>query len=192
MPVIPAVMVGMDKTVTELAKEKTAADRAFGKAFRAHLRTFEPLEISRFWEVVDQLQLHIGRRLSYGGVKDGAHNLICQEVYQATDEMSAWGDMARFLARYEDIKTRLSIKMDRLPGLDRGDDGFGDLIDSLPLAGPEVFIAIMADDVANGKQLDKAVIAHPLAKFILEGENYICMTFEKALKKSFVHVSRED
>ena len=71
---IPAVMVGMDKTVTQLAKEKTAADKAFGEAFRAHLRTFKPLDIDQFWGVITQLRKNLqGDR----GVKAAIHNLFC-------------------------------------------------------------------------------------------------------------------
>lgn len=187
-------MGGMDKTVIELAKEKAAADEVYGVAFRAHLRTFKPMDTSLFWEVIEKFSENISARLKYGsGVKDGAHNLLCELVYgnAEEDQMAAWEDMARFLACYELVTHNLSIKMADMPNLDRGDDGYGDLVDSLPLAGQKIVNAITEDDIANSKQLDKALADHPLGKFILEGENYICMSFEKVLLKAFVSVSRE-
>lgn len=186
-------MVGMDKTVIELAKEKAAADQAYESAICAHLRTFKPMDTGQFWKVIDQLQANIVKRLSHGGVKAAAHNLLCDQVYRHPEEeqMGAWEDMARFLACYEVVKNNLSIKMDDMPGLDRGNDSYSDLIDSLPLAGQKIMMAIIVDDIANGKQLEAALADHPLATFILHGENYVTMTFKQGLLKAFVSVSRE-
>lgn len=180
--------------VIELAKAKAQADKEYGEAFRAHLRVFKPLDDEEFWPILELFQGNVVSRLKYGnGVKEGAHNLLCELVYHRTgeDRMDAWENMARFLARYEQNTRRLSAKMNDMPNLDRGDDSYGDLLDSLPLAGKEIFDAIMGDDIANNKQLEKAFIDHPLGKVILHGENYVCMTFEKVLLKSFVSVSRD-
>lgn len=184
------------------AKAKAKADQEFGSAFRAEMHTFKALDIDMFWPVVDLLKAKIVSRVRYGtGVKDGCHNLFCALVYNSSsdtgikgwpeDMLGAWQNLARFITRYEEVKAVLSKKCWDMRGLERGDDGYGDLMDSLVLAGREVFDGIMGDDIATFKQLETALADHPLKDFILQGENYICMTFEKTLMKAFLSVARD-
>jgi len=203
----------MSDTVISLARAKAAADKEYEKAFRAHLRSFKPLDIDVFWQVLDRFQTEIINGEKAGrDIESAVHNLTCSLVYRSShgkaitgwpeDQMTAWESLARFLNRYEEVSLALSRKMSEMPNLDRSDDGYGDLMDSLPLAGKEIFTAIMEDDIANNKQLEAAFsaiprepgleyTAHPLKEFVLEGENYVTSTFEKALLKSFVHVTRD-
>jgi len=196
-------------TITELAATKTAADKAYGEAFRAHVNTFKPLDPELFWDIIDVFSEEIQSRLKYGSpVADAGHNMFCLFVYQSRScsdktvwpdsELLRWEQMARFLARYSEVQKDLCRKMRDMPNLDRGDDSYGDLLDSLPLAGRKVCSDIMEDNIANNKQLEAAFEGpgmdprHPLREFILHGENYITMKFEKVLMKSFLAVSRRD
>ena len=182
----------MSQTVIELARAKTAADTAYEQAFRAHLRSFKPLDTEKFWVILDQFKDEIIARVNRGtNVKDGAHNLMCRLVHNDDNPLKSWEDMVRFLSKYEEVSATLSKKCFEMKGLERGDDGYGDLMDSLPLAGRVVVDGIMSDDIANYRQLTKALAEHPLKKFILDGENYVHMTFERVLQKAFTSVTRD-
>jgi len=177
----------------QTAKALNEAKGAYGKAIRAEMASFQPMDIDTFWEVNAVYAKKIQQRRKYGtGVKDGSHNLMCEYVYSGDGtKKDGWESMVRFLARYEQVKCALSKKLNEMPGLDRGDDGYGDLMDSLPLAGKAVFDGLMGDDIANFKQLEKALDEHPLKDFILNGENYVCMTLGTAIEKAFLSAARD-
>jgi hypothetical protein len=182
--------------IIEKARAQFAANEAYEAAFRAHMHTFKPLDTETFWVVLDSLKDNLVSGLKAGRkVESEVHNLMCTFVHGSyrvapikdwpEDKMGRWENMVRFLRCYELVSHNLSIKMDRMPGLERGDDGYGDLMDSLPLAGREIVRAITEDEIANYKQLEKALVEHPLKKFVLGGENYVRMALEEKLKEQF-------
>ena len=77
-------------------------------------------------------------------------------------------------------------------GWERGDDGFGDLMDSLPMAGEQVYVEIKSGDffgededgneTVNISDLEKRVkeIVPHVADRIIHGENYWASTLEQA------------
>ena len=81
-----------------------------------------------------------------------------------------------------------------MPGVAKGDDGYGDWTDALPLGGREFVEGIMNDDIANYKQVDTALetCAPGLKTLIQEGENYIEMSFEDKLIDHFAYAVREE
>ena len=185
----------------QLAKARRETDEAYSKAFRATVRTLTPMTTEDFWKVIPFL----GERLEADRDVDAAmHNFMCNNVYQSYGECAepfedlsspvAWELAVRFLNKYEEIKSTLYKKCHDLRGLERGDDGYGDLMDSLPLAGQKIVDGLMNDDIATYKQLEKAFTGRDnaaTAKFILNGENYITMKLEEALEKAYLGVSRD-
>lgn len=181
--------------IIELAQASVKANDEYEQAMRLHLRSFNPLDLDQFWGAVADL----AKNMEHRSVEMSIHNWFCAFVYHSygkhgvegwpEDEMTSWEHAARFLARYEQVKVALAKKMNAMPNLGRSDDGYGDLMDSLPLAGEEVCTAIMEDDIANNKQLEAAFEDHPLKDFILHGENYVELKFMEKLRESFLSIA---
>lgn len=182
------------------AKARSEANEAYEKAFRSELRSLRPMDTEEFWETLPFLAENVETDRS---VDSAMHNFMCNVVYQSYGEHPAcfgelseynrWELACRFHNKYEEIVSTLSKKCWEMKGLERGDDGYGDLMDSLPLAGREVVDGIMNDDIANYKQLQKALAAHPKrGEYILNGENYIASSLERALQKALLSVVRRD
>jgi hypothetical protein len=183
----------------DLAKARRDSNKAYETAFRKEVRSLKPMDTEEFWEVIPALAV----LLTEGRDVDSAmHNFMCNAVYQSYGDCPApfedlsspvaWELMVRFLNKYEEVKRSLSKKCHDLRGLERGDDGYGDLMDSLPLAGVDVVHGLMVDDIATYKQLEEAFTLkndQPLKKFILDGENYITMKLEEALQKAYLSTS---
>jgi hypothetical protein len=181
----------------ELLKQARAThevEKAYSDAFRKNKWTLKPLDAEMFWVIVDSLRDNLVSGLAAGRrVESEVHNLMCTYVHGSysrskidgwpEEKLPRWENMVRFLVKYEEMKATLSKKMYDMKGLERGDDGYGDLMDSMPLAGREVVDGIMNDDIANYKQLEKALADHPLKDFILCGENYVEMALEEKLKE---------
>lgn len=154
-----------------------------------------------FWQVIPSLAKRV---LSDRDIEPAMHNFMCNNVYQSYGDCAepfedlsspvAWELAVRFLNKYEEVKSTLHKKCYDLRGLERGDDGYGDLMDSLPLAGKDIVDGLMNDDIATYKQLQEAFTLkndQPLKKFILNGENYICMKLEEKLQEAYLAVSRD-
>lgn len=191
----------------QLAKAQRDSNAAYEKAFRKEIRSLKPMKLEEFWEVVPFV---VERVLKDNDVDSAMHNLMCNAVYQSYgkcppsfEDLSqpvAWELMVRFLNKYEEVKSTLHNKCSDLRGLERGDDGYGDLMDSLPLAGKEIVEGLINDDIATYKQLEAAFVTRNeigkvvslLQPFILNGENYITMKLEEALQSAYLSVSRND
>ena len=190
-----------------LALEASAIQARFETAARNYIRTARPavkMTDEVFWALVGRLVGEIAQfQKRHGGdaVKHACDELVRYECFnqvttfgrpmldesaEADITSKAWEKMALFARRYGELVAKLHHKLSDLPGLERGDDGFGDLCDSLPLAGAEVIKAIFNGDVANYEQLAAAVslpgtgLKRPIP-FILEGENYVRMMLDEAL-----------
>jgi hypothetical protein len=180
----------------ELAKARRESNKAYEVAFRKEIRSLTPMKLEEFWEVIPFLATRV---VSDNDVDSAMHNLMCNLVYQSYgkcppsfDDLSslvAWELVVRFLNKYEEVKSTLHKKCNDLRGLERGDDGYGDLMDSLPLAGKDIVEGLINDDIATYKQLEEAFTLkndQPLKKFILDGENYITMKLEEALQSAYL------
>jgi hypothetical protein len=182
----------------ELLKQARATHeikKAYGDAFCKNKWALKPLDTEAFWVVINSFRDNLVSGLAAGRrVESEVHNLMCSYIHGTygqpsvdgwpEEKLARWENMVRFLVKYEEVRDTLSKKMYDMKGLeDRGGDGYGDLMDSMPLAGREVVDGVMNDDIANYKQLEKALAEHPLKGFVLNGENYVRMTLEKVLKE---------
>ncbi len=190
-------------TLLEAAQAKNAADKAYRSAFISEMHTLKPMDDSPFLAVLDCLIAQVKESRSRGKDVESAMDsfragLIFGCGWGTTPpadwpdtKAKRWEAMARFGRRYEVLKATLSKLCYELKGLERGDDGYGDFIDSLPLAGRAVLDGLIQEDIANYKQLEKALADNPLKDFILNGENYIAMKMEEMLCEAYTQVARE-
>lgn len=197
--------------INELSKLGIAhrdAKAAYEKAARNYIRSVKPMSEAKFWPMVDVFAESLHRFIKIykrehkvgitefvrGHLFDAAHSCRCNIPKGGFGDyvMGQWHELVAFLAQYERQHVVAYNAMKNWEDLDRGDDGFGDLCDSMPLAGGDIFRALREGDIANAKQLTKALKAldekekHPGSKFILDGENYIRMFLEEALSDYFI------
>ena len=96
----------------------------------------------------------------------------------------------RFITTYKKLNSSM-YRIYKDVDMNRGDDSFGDLIDSLPLAGKNIVEKVLSKELMTVEKLENAVrkefgcdddvYPHKHASFILDGENYIIMRLVELL-----------
>lgn len=183
----------MDKpseSLFEVTRTYNAARKAFTNDVRDYINVADILEPDVFWVFVDCFATEFINQLQRGNggtVKSAIHNTLCR--LDRPEPLGVWLYAVKFLRLYIQMTRELSNKCWDMPGVSKGDDSYGDWMDALPLAGKAVFEGIMNDDIANYKQVTKAVTEHrpELLDVIMHGENYIQMRFEEKLIERFGH-----
>jgi hypothetical protein len=175
-----------------------ATRRVYNEAFREHFEhDITALPTGRFWQLAPVFSRWVYEfRFGYdrtNGVADAADEFFRQARVgdfrclpgEAVISYSLEEAM-RFAKRWTELRNRLYQPLFHVVA-GCSDDAYGDLLDSLPLAGQDVVeMAISGGytsdrhftqnvwDACRKRQLDE------LADFILEGENYIAMHLREA------------
>lgn len=129
------------------------------------------------------------------GVAQAARELFRQVC---TGEASwTWEEAAGFVKSYEQLKGRVGAAIAHL--FEFHGDGFGDLHDSLPLAGDAVVQRCLATHPRSARPrregfLDEAELTEAVkalgpqwGKLILNGENYVASSLESACMNCWLH-----
>jgi hypothetical protein len=184
----------------------------YDKAFRMLKITTPELQAADFWPMADAFRLTILRTMAYRaeGVSEAAAD---EFMRQASIGQSPW-DLAaavHFALSYDTYKRHAYAGGDKCRfSFDRGDDGYGDLMDSVVLLGREFnerlyagrFYDLPDFNAAVKERCDSAVTASDfpfqysdapdshrvglvsrLRKLILQGENYCGMMLCDAAQK---------
>jgi len=194
-----------------------AAERNFKRGFNRAVESIEPLMVlektetedwngrkttqiiwleiqEKFYEILNDLR----DMLFVSGYRkrDTKHCLdefVCQSVTSRGHDHS-YEDLMRFYATYKRLCGLLYGKLNDA-GKGYGSDGFGDMIDSFPLAGRKAIEAALSGDIQTPLQLrntvNMAVSVAEDSAYILQGENYHQMTFEDQLVKRFVSAAQD-
>lgn len=185
------------------AKAMRQANSTYEKAWDNHFDSeVELLDDDRFW----QIQEIFVKQLFRSGLRvEHAADELCRAAWCTEHKMEGvtLQDMARFAKTWTAKKDALYQPLfDVVEG--KGDDGYGDFLDALPLAGREVYEACLDGDYGNNRVLIVGIttsLAHhevapqkyadKFLQMILNGENYIRMMLENAAKNftasSFTH-----
>jgi hypothetical protein len=173
---------------------------AYQDAARDYIRSLAPLPVEAFDALVPKLAdairntLHHGRADVERGVEHFIYDHVIRGAYVIGGDKTAirpnWGKMACFLARYVELKDRLSKHCFNMPGVEKGDDGYGDWIDALPLAGEHILNAIWTGTTYSN--LKEMLSGDSLSGLILNGENYISMRLEDNLIERLANIERHD
>lgn len=128
-----------------------------------------PLDEDRFWPALDHLNKEITYQLrNKRPLKSGVHEFVrsirCEGLPGYTFE-----DIPAFIATYSKLKDELYRPLFAIVK-DRGDDAYGDLLDSLPLLGRECIEKLRANPGYFLVYEEELVESH---KWIFRGENYI-------------------
>jgi hypothetical protein len=184
----------------------------YDKAFRMLKITTPELQAADFWPMADAFRLTILRTMTYRaeGVSEAAAD---EFMRQASIGQSAW-DLAaavHFALSYDTYKRHAYAVGDKCRfSFDRGDDGYGDLMDAVVLLGREFNERLHAGRFYDLSDFNKAVdeqchasvtaedfpfqyaddpvgnrlsLGSRLRKFILQGENYCGMMLCDAAQK---------
>lgn len=169
------------------------AKAAYTKAARAAIDAVEPTQDDDFfWSVVEEAAK---RLVSYGAVSSEVRRSVGNALWNIMNEgdwsLEAWERCASVYRRYRQLVSRLSDKCWEMPGVEKSDDSYGDWTDALPLAGRKVVEGIFEDDIANYKQVGKAIeeCQPKLLKRIQNGENYVAMKMEEVLIEKLASVA---
>jgi len=190
-------MENVSEKMKEVARECTTITKKYKHVVLECMQSVEPMPASGFFPLVEQLCSNIQERMNYQGidsVSSGVHNLYCKFA-EGDFNTDAWLSFASFIKAYQRTKGTLSNRCFNMPGVGKGDDGYGDWIDSLPLSGKPIVEGILTKKLASYLDVEKAVEAdHPKMKtFIMDGENYVEMRLEEKLIDCFQYaVSTED
>jgi hypothetical protein len=170
----------------ELALDKREATAAYHKQFETIWERVEPLGTVHFWRMfhnyfVPEIKHKIVGRST---VKSCVHNFFCNTYHNGID----WKEPVQFAKTWHIICRRLHDALfDVVEGF--SDDGYGDLIDALPLCGEQVVLRCINDEYKTNDEFVAAVkqwsisdksegmgLPEEKINIILHGENYFHST----------------
>ena len=209
----------LEKLAKETAVNLGAAEVAFDKAWREFYNTIPNLEMSRFWEILPHYRNEVFsyvlvRKDRQGGVEKAAWEFFRKPYVTQLDGGRATEytvqEALSFAVTYADVTDKLYKPLFNVVK-DRGDDAYGDLLDSLPLVGQVQIEKCLGKSYGNYKrflggiktEISEVVVesfptkgdpeiclrvdgyTEKMTKFILSGENYNKMFLNDAAKKCF-------
>ncbi len=190
------------------AMAHSKAQASYKKAFRDYFNSLEVLDDDTFWKMLDHLRmLLIERRVNGQALKRAVDELFrLPSFWQGCLRGTCGGgkdpgyttiDAIRFAKTYDEKKAALYDPLfDVVTG--RGDDSYGDLLDSLPILGRELYENCVNKKFRNNRAFGAArakaalaVAPHPqtaglLTNFVLNGENYVEMSLFDEAESRFV------
>ena len=187
--------------IEALAVEMEASNRAFEKAFVHFMNGVPLLERDKFFHIAAMYREEIVsfkfRLNRSNGVKQAAWEIfrcaICENPNYNGEEL------IQFAKTYDTMKSKLYKPLfDVVEG--KGDDGYSDLLDNLPLVGQELYEALERKDYGTTRKIQAEIRAEltgmlanrkkpemlvdKMEKFIWNGENYNGMMLMDACKKN--------
>ena len=180
------------------------------------IRNAEPISVKRFWELHPIFFREVVNFLARGRdeVVKHAFDEVCRKVdadsfhqYEQREGVSqnfaiehyGYDDLVGFMLRWRLMTDDLAEAWDGVP-MNRGDDSFNDLCDSLPLMGERIIKRVINKEILSPEQLKDDVRDAPLlvgvtpdiAGFVLDGENYFRMRMEEVFTdRLWYHIVRQ-
>ena len=195
--------------VTQAARAFCRARRTYHTQFRDYFQCqVQTLNTDRFWQLQSVFAYEVyNSRFGYdrtNGVEQAAGEFFRKP---SAGHFAAYGrrdvpvytldEAVRFARTWRHITNQLYQPLFDVVS-DRGDDAYGDLLDSLPLAGRDIVGRALraggrnSTGLSGNAQLEQAVTQACIeqdrcefAELILHGENYISMHLAEAAQKYF-------
>mgnify|MGYP007026198128 FL=1 len=172
------------------------AKENYGTAFRDYFTNqVTELPEDRFWELQAVLRGEVCT-FRFGYKRTNGVEQACREFFRkpVADDFGRYASYSleeaiSFAKSWQGWRGRLYQPLFDVVE-DRGDDAYGDLLDSLPLAGSDLVGNALAREFGNQQQLDAGVLEgcggnEQLAKLILHGENYVAMALADAAQEHY-------
>lgn len=173
--------------ILKQADELRKAEGQYETAFDHWAQTVPTLAPEHFWKEVQSLRLIWSRSLD---AERAANEYLRIAAVEGEEQLAA---AVHFCVSYRRYAEGMRGACEHITlGWERGDDGFGDLMDSLPMAGEQVYVEVKSgdffgdDDEGNEivyiGELENRVreIVPDVADRIIHGENYWASTLEQA------------
>jgi len=170
----------------------------YHQSFQRLLKSIKPLDNNRFWELLKHYRSEVVQYvLMYKRcTEDAASEFFRKTTFGTMRATCTWNfdEALAFVVAYE-LKSKELYQplFDIVEG--RGDDGYGDLLDSLPLAGRETFDKCMGRKFFDNEEFEdfvKHALSHgdtpvvvQLQQHVLHGENYNRMHLQEQAQKFF-------
>ena len=172
----------LKENALECQKNLREAEEIFDKSFWAFMGSVVPFDYQDpiLWRFVAKL---VERCEKDPSVESACHNAFC---YFPTGKIT---DAIRAVVTIAKIKEDLYEPMADFIH-DRGDDGFGDLMDAFFLAGPNIVDQVLSGEFSDGDynkvyKLTADQCSPKITAMIWNGENYFEMNLEKPAKNFF-------
>lgn len=206
-----------------------AANGAYSKAWRLYVSHIPQMTVDyttargknvkvpsdRFWQIMPFFTKEVFQRVFYYGDKRNGVNSAAWEFFRVPltykncigrhEEPYTMDEAMSFAATFSVVSSVLYRPMFDVVK-DRGDDSYGDLLDSLAHGGKTVFHACLSGKYKNNKDIeealtevfqtttimedtDKVVPPAKFVKWVMHGENYNDMMLRDAAKKCFAHLA---
>jgi hypothetical protein len=169
--------------LTELSKAYLIAKEQYEKAVRINIRTAPPMkDKSLFWEMLHDLGNYVQRSIMRRDdpVRHGIEEWL-RETWVKGAENYSIEDFPSFVRTYSKLKESLAKKLTNLSHLG---DGFSDLVDSLPLAGKQPCLRLMAGEATDTEKVLEIVrwgnSEESLVQLIVNKENHVEQWLEQA------------
>lgn len=183
--------------LNKVAKIKIEADQAYNKAWATARDSTLRLPVDRFWEIMDTFGSYI--------LNTGKHDIIkyaCDELFRQciTDTLVIGGvpvtfdELVSFIENWQAVTAALHQTLFDIVS-DKGDDGYSDLCDNLPLIGRRgvAFLLGLDPNTNDNNTVIKAIkdgrpsgcVPSEWLKLIWDGENYWRMFLEGEAKRRY-------
>lgn len=189
---LPEWMKEMTVVIRPLIEAEKAYKRSFNKIFDNHL-TLDPHHFNHVCDALKHCILKAKDNDVETAINELCRQVVCNQTVLASDDVEyglTFEDLFGFvkLWNYYVEIIKLGFEKDGINHkLGRGDDGYGDLCDALPLVGKEFIERIVNQDILSNRQLEygveDALKSGHFFGLVLHGENYFSTKMEDALSK---------
>jgi len=176
--------------ILKQADELRKAEGRYDTAFDHWAQTVPTLAPEYFWRVIGTLRT-IWEECKFDPER-AADEYLRRASIAGENELAA---AIHFCVSYRRYAEGMRGACEHITqGWERGDDSFGDLMDSLPMAGEQVYVEVKSGDFFGYNGMDDIVLINDLesrvgeavpnaADKILHGENYWASTLEQAAQE---------
>jgi hypothetical protein len=186
----------LSDTIMAQAKAFKEARSQFDEQFMDWSRGIPPLAPEHFWPMVDDFRKVLLDTMRYrkeGFVEAAAEEFLRLAVVNGGDLAAA----VHFALSWSHYRGKAYAAGDELGfSFERGDDGYGDLMDAVPLLGQEFSRKLETGWFGNLREFNEKVDAvcdvagRVLKDVVLHGENYFASSLQDAAQKWVVIESR--
>jgi hypothetical protein len=165
-------------------------------AWVSYFATVQPCDDEKGFAILDQFRKHVETFVFGYGRKDVGVKHAADELFRLTATGQAdytYDEALAFVVWYDQLKGRIENSIGHL--FDFHGDSFGDLCDSLPLAGREIVERCLASHKKSGKrregflnedEISQAITSDKWRNFC-NGENYVEMALSTQAENWFLH-----
>lgn len=191
----------LDGGIMQQAKTYAEARSEFSNQFSEFASRVTPLAPEHFWPMVETFLRVVMEvmRFDRGRVGEAAADEFMRLAAVQTGDISK---AVHFALSWRFYKGKAYGAGDKAGfSFERGDDGYGDLMDAMPLMGQVVNRRLCLGEFASLREFNKQIIAtcgelgggmgEKLTQLVLHGENYFAMSLEDAAEKWVVIESRK-